>query len=123
MGSEPFFRRGASRWIRGPLITLGVALLIMVLDRYFWAIPNPPAILVLVLVFSAYIGGVASGLVSAVIVWLYATVFFSTAGRVFHYTDENFRRVVVWMVVLPSMALMVGSLKRRTVRQLAQLAE
>jgi anti-anti-sigma factor len=123
MGTEPLFRREIPPWIRGPLITLGITLLITVLDRHLLAIPNPPAILVLVLVFSAYIGGVASGLISAVIVWLYAAVFFSIPGRPLHYTDENLRRILIWVVSLPSMALMVGSLKRRTVRQLAQLAE
>ena len=123
MGTEPFFRREIAPWIRGPLIALGVTLLIAGLDRYFWAIPNPPAILVLVLVFSAYIGGVVSGLLSAVIVWIFIALFFSIPGRPLHYTDENLRRIVVWVVSLPTMALMVGILKRRTVRQLAQLAE
>lgn len=123
MGTEPFFRRDAWLWIRGPLVTLGITLLIAGLDRYFWAIPNPPAILVLVLVFSAYIGGVVSGLISAVLVWIFIALFFSIPGRPFHYTDENVRRILVWVVSLPAMALMVGILKRRTVRQLAQLAE
>ncbi len=123
MGTEPFFRRDAWPWIRGPLVTLGITLLIAALDRYFWAIPNPPAILVLVLVFSAYIGGVVSGLISAVIVWIFIALFFSIPGRPLHYTDENLRRILVWVVSLPAMALMVGVLKRRTVQQLAQLAE
>jgi anti-anti-sigma factor len=123
MGTEPLVRREIPPWIRGPLITLGITLLIAGLDRYFWALPNPPAILVLVLVFSAYIGGVVSGLISAVLVWIFIALFFSISGRPFHYTDENLRRILVWVVSLPSMALMVGVLKRRTVRQLAQLAE
>jgi len=115
------------RWLllatRGPLFTVAVVIVIALIDRYFQAIPNPPAFLLLTLVISAYVGGVLSGLISAVLTWLYTAVFFSTAGRPFHYADDNLRRVVVWAITMPAMALLVGTLKSRTLRQLSEIKE
>jgi PAS domain S-box-containing protein len=98
-------------------------LILALSERYFRAIPNPPAILLLALVFSAYTGGTLAGLASAAITWLYIAVFFSIAGRHFHYTDENVRRVLVWAITLPATALLVGSLKNRSMQQLAEMTE
>jgi PAS domain S-box-containing protein len=109
--------------ILGPLFTVAVVLIIALAERYFWVIPNPPAILLLALVFSAYAGGTLSGIASATITWLYIVVFFSIAGRPFHYTDENLRRVAVWAITLPATALLVGSLKNRSLQQLAEIKE
>jgi len=88
------------------------------LSRTRLGIPNPPAILVLIVVFSAFIGGLPSGLVTAVIAWLYFAFFFSIPGQPFHYTGENLLRVTVWAVTTPGMAFMVGSLKLQTARAL-----
>lgn len=108
---------------QGPLITGISALIIAGLDGSPVVLPNPPAILVLALVFSAYSGGIVSGLLSASIAWLFIAVFFSSRGHPFHYTDENFRRVVVWAITMPITALLIGSLKNRTLRQFAELRE
>ncbi len=104
------------RHVGGPLITAGAAIAIELLSRTAFRIPNPPAILILTVVFSAFSGGIRPGLISAVIAWLYFAYFFSTAGQPFHYTDENLLRVMVWMITTPAMALMVGLLKRRVER-------
>lgn len=107
----------------GPLLTGATVLVLHLMDRYFLAIPNPPAILLLSLVFSAYVGGFLSGMISATFAGLYISVFFSISGRPFHYTDENLRRVIVWWIALPATALMVGTLKSRTMHQLSALRE
>ncbi len=100
----------------GPLLASGVAVAIEVLSRGVFTIPNPPAILLLIVVFSAFIGGVRSGLVTALIAWLYFVYFFSIPGQPFHHTEANLRRVIVWAVTTPVMAIMVGILKHRTQR-------
>lgn len=97
--------------IGGPLLALAVASALELLSRGAFKIPNPPAILLLIVVFAAFIGGVRSGLVTAFIAWLYFVHYFSIPNHPLHYTEENLRRVIVWAVTTPAMAIMVGVLK------------
>ncbi len=99
--------------LSGPLLTLGALAGIELLARVAFKIPNPPAILLLVVVFSAFTGGLRPGLISAAIAWMYFAYFFSIPGRPYHYTDEDLRRVMVWAVTTPSIVVMVGLLKGR----------
>jgi two-component system cell cycle sensor histidine kinase/response regulator CckA len=98
---------------------LGPALLVLcivameLVARFVVRIPNPPALLVLVVVFAAFHGGLRSGLLSAAIAWAYLTWSFSIPGRRFHYSPDDLMRVVIWAVTVPLMALMVGRLKAR----------
>ena len=107
----------ASIWLQisGPLLVSGAAAAIE-LSRGTFAIPNPPAILLLIVVFAAFIGGLQSGLVTALIASLYFVYFFSIPGQPFHHSQENLRRILVWAVTTPSMAIMVGILKRQADR-------
>jgi PAS domain S-box-containing protein len=101
------------------LLTLLTATLSQLLSNTSLRVPNPPAFLVLSIVFSAFQGGLASGLISAIVAWAYVTLFFSNPGQPFVYTDENLRRVIVWAITMPAMAALVGVLQRRAERALA----
>lgn len=107
-----------NRWSRigGPVLTLVIALAVDWLSRTTLSIPNPPAILVMAVVFSAFTGGLTAGLVSALIAWFYFAYFFSIPDQRFHYSAENLARVVIWAFATPAMAVMVGILKRRSER-------
>jgi PAS domain S-box-containing protein len=107
-----------SRWVKfgGPLTTVMTIAIIEAMAALGFRIPNPPAFLVLSIVFSAFTSGFAPGLVSAVIAWMYLPYFFSIPGRLFHYTDADLLRVIVWAFTLPLTALMVGVLKHRSER-------
>jgi PAS domain S-box-containing protein len=98
------------------MLVLGAAAVIELLSRGSFRFPNPPAVLLLTVVFSAFIGGVRSGLIAALIAWLYFAYFFSIPGHPLHYTAENLRRVLVWAVATPAMSVMVGILKQRSER-------
>ncbi len=100
----------------GPLLTLGVIIVIQLLSRTPLSLPNPPAIVLIIVVFSAFIGGIRPGLASAIIAWVYFAYYFSNPNQPFSYTDDNARRVLVWLIATPTMALMVGLLKRRAER-------
>lgn len=102
--------------IAGPVLTLAVVAAIELLGRVAFKIPNPPAILLMVVVSSAFTGGLRPGLISAAIAWTYFAYFFSIPGQPFHYTTENLRRVLVWAVTTPSIVVMVGLLKGRAER-------
>ncbi len=107
--------------LAGPAITLAVAFAFL-LTQTLYRMPNPPAVLVLAIVFSAFYGGLASGLLSAAIAWAFVAVHFSDPGAYFHYSPENFARIVTWGVSMPLTAVMVGMLKHR-LEQAAKAAE
>src|SRR5262245_16803221 len=80
------------------------------------AIPNPPAVLVMVVVFSAFTGGLHSSLISAAVACLYIACYHSVPGHPFEYTGEDLGLVRVWAATMPATALMVGVLRRRAER-------
>lgn len=100
----------------GPLLSLLTVALLEVFARTYFPIPNPPAILLITVVYAASCGGVRPGLLSAAIAWLYFAWFFSIPGEPFHYTHENLLRVLVWAVATPLIAVMAGLLKQRSQR-------
>ncbi|MEW6332425.1 MAG: EAL domain-containing protein [Pseudomonadota bacterium] len=108
------------RNVCGPLLAVLAIVVIDVLARTGLKIPNPPAILLLIVAFSAFYGGTGSGLVSAMLAWMYTAYHFSIPGQPFQYAGENFVRVVMWAVTIPAMALMLGYLRRRSM-QVGQL--
>jgi signal transduction histidine kinase/CheY-like chemotaxis protein len=107
------------REVSGPLLTLGVAAVIELLSRTAFKIPNPPAFLLLMVVFSGFRAGLRSGLTSAAAAWVYFAYYFSLPQQPFHYTDENLRRVLVWLVTTPAIALMVG-IQRRHIERMSE---
>jgi signal transduction histidine kinase len=115
----------AALWaeLGGPLLALGTVGVIEALARAPFKIPNPPAILLLVVVFSAFTGGLRPGLISAAIAWTYFAWFFSIPGQPFHYSDENLRRVLVWALTTPAIVVMVGLLKSRAEQAFRRIAE
>lgn len=105
----------------GTILTLALAILLQLLANSPLRIPNPPAFLVLAIVFSAFTGGIRPGVISALIAWVYIAYFFSLSDQPFQYTDDNLRRVIVWAGVMPLIAVMVGYLNRRTAQALADV--
>jgi diguanylate cyclase (GGDEF)-like protein len=106
------------RLITGPLITLAVAGVILLADRYLFNVPNPGAISFLAVAFAAYLGGVVSGLISAAISLALAAVLFSLPGALFDFTPDNFGRLVVLGICTPAIAVMIGVLQARAQRAL-----
>ncbi len=104
------------REVSVPLLTLGILTVIELLSKTPFKIPNPPAFLLLSVVFAGFRGGLRAGLISAAVAWVYFAYFFSIPGKPFEYTGENFRRVLVWAVTTPAIALMVGVQRRHIER-------
>ncbi|AKT36039.1 hybrid sensor histidine kinase/response regulator [Chondromyces crocatus] len=104
-----------ARELVGPAVTAAVALTIALLDKINWHVPNPPAILSMLIVFAAFVGGMRSGLVTAAITSFYLASYYSDSGEpfVYVYNDDNLLRVIVTLVTTPAMAFMAGIAKRR----------
>jgi PAS domain S-box-containing protein len=105
----------------GPLLTVGALVAIELLWGTALRIPNPPAILLLTTVYSAFSGGRRAGLISAIITCVYLAYVFSVPGQPLRYTDENLRLVIVWFVTIPLMSLMLIIMRRRADHALDQI--
>ena len=77
------------------------------------SVPNAPAVLLLAVVYSAYGGGLVIGLANAGMHVLYAATFFSEPHYYFSYDSQSFARVIVFVVVAPTTAALVGLLRRQ----------
>jgi signal transduction histidine kinase len=115
----------APRWgaakglVFGPAVTFSVVAAIEATNLLLFTIPNPAILYITAVVFAAYNWGLVSGLLSAALTLLYAAIFFSDHGHLFHYSPDNFMRVLVLVLSTPAMAVMVGILQRRNARAYA----
>ena len=100
----------------GPAIVLGIAVLIEVVAKLGIRVPNPPAILLMVVVGSAFASGLRSGMVSAGIACLYFVKLFAEPDGGLRFTDDNLMRVLVFAVTTPATVAMAGLAKRRADR-------
>jgi K+-sensing histidine kinase KdpD len=101
------------------VITLAIAGLILLAHRHLVRVPNPGAISFLAVAFSAYLGGVSAGLVSATISFGLAAILFFPPGQLLHFTTDNVARLMVLAVCTPAIAIMIGILQSRAQRALA----
>lgn len=63
--------------ISGPLLMLSILVLIEVLSRTLVKVPTPGAIVLTVIVYTAFIGGLRSAMISVSMALLYSAYYFS----------------------------------------------
>ncbi|MDZ4163557.1 MAG: PAS domain S-box protein [Smithellaceae bacterium] len=103
-------------WLISLSVTIGLIILIELLKKTPYSVPNPAVIVLLAVVYAAFAGGLRVGLTCAALSLVYHLHFFSLPGQPFQYTPENLRRVIVLAITTPAFALLVGMLKRRADR-------
>ena len=79
----------AAETVWGPLLTLGALILIDQLARHGMPVLYPFPILLLTVVISAYLGGLRTALISAVLTVLYGVHFFAEPGLPLHYRPSG----------------------------------
>ena len=114
-GTSPDWGR-IGECVRGPLATLGAAVLLDVLRRQGVGLDSPFPILILTVVYSAYVGGVLPALVSVAFTVLNALHFFAQPGLPLHYTRQNAASLVAVAAASLLAGLVVARLRER-VRQ------
>ncbi len=97
----------------GPVLTVLVLIIVEVAAELGIRIPNPPAILMTLVVFSAFTGGVSNGLGSAAATCAYLAVYYADTKMPLSYSSENLLRVIVIFVALPLLVAMGALSKRR----------
>ena len=120
-----FLRRINWSIVGGPLLTAATAIVLAFLTYKSGFRPESSASLVILIVaFSAFAGGLRPGLASSAISWAYFAFAFSLEGQPFHYDSESLERLVVLAATAPAIVIMVGVLHRRSTTQIAaQLLE
>jgi len=122
MSDQPTSAPGSKTWqqvwslLIGPVLAAGTVFAIELLQTFKIKIPNPPSLLVMIVVFSAFSGGIKSGLLSHAIACLYFASYYSLPGRLFHYDGDNLLRVIGYAITTPTMVVMAGISKRRADR-------
>jgi len=101
----------------GPFAASGLAVLLLITRNLGFPIPNPNLIFALILVVAAYMGGLTSGLVTALIALLFTAFDWAIPGHLLAYSQENMRRLIVAVLCMPSMAVVVGFLKAKAESQ------
>jgi diguanylate cyclase (GGDEF)-like protein len=111
----------SQRWhfVVGPLVTVVTGVTVMLVDRYVVHISYPGALLVLCVAVSAYVGGMISGLLSAVITIGFGFVFLDPT-QLFGYQPEATFRFASLVVVSLAGAVFVGVVRWREVRALQE---
>jgi PAS domain S-box-containing protein len=99
--------------VRGPLITLGAAVLLDVLRRHGIGLTSPFPVLFLTVVYSAYVGGLLPALVSVAITVLDALHFFAEPGAPLQYNAENGASLLAVGAASLTTALVVSRLHER----------
>lgn len=103
-------RRPASTWL-GPLLTLAVALVLEMLRGRGVRLPDPAPVLLLPVIASALLGGRRSGLAASAIAGVACLIYF--AGPPFADQADNALRALILLLMLPSVAIMVGVTRDR----------
>ncbi len=86
------------------------------LEYYQVPFPHPVPILVLGVLYASVIGGTAPGLVCGAILAATAAYHMSNPGELFRYTPGRLANVLVIATVGPVIAIVVGGLRRRSIR-------
>jgi two-component system sensor histidine kinase/response regulator len=102
--------------VLGPTLALGTIALVEVAARLDFRVPNPPAILMTICVFSAFSGGIRYGLVTTVMACGYFAGFYADPPWSFRYDDDGFSRVLVSLLTTPTMVVMAAVSKARADR-------
>jgi signal transduction histidine kinase/ActR/RegA family two-component response regulator len=111
------------KYIRYVVVVPIAIILLANFSNHVIAIPNQPAVLLLAVAYSAYRSGLTVGLVGAAIHVLYTAIFFSEADHLFTYDSANMVRTIAICVVAPTMATMIGLLRRSSDDLLARLKD
>ena len=101
------------RAISGPALTTTTALIAIVVDRYFIAVPNPAPLFVCIVAFASSLSGLASGMTSAAIAVVSAALFFLNHRATPGYDAADLVRLAMLAMTAVGTAAITGLLRKR----------
>src|SRR5688572_12914521 len=100
----------AAETVWGPLLTLGALIVLDLLARAGTPLSEPFPVLLLTVVISAYLGGLRTALISAVLTVLYGVHFLAEPGMPLRYRPGSALSLVVIALIAPGVAVLVSRL-------------
>ncbi len=100
----------AAETVWGPLLTLAALIVLDLLARSGTPVLEPFPVLLLTVVISAYLGGLRTALISAVLTVLYGVHFFAEPGMPLRYRPEGAMSLLVVGLIAPGVAVLVSRL-------------
>src|SRR3981189_106007 len=101
------------RAISGPALTAATALIAVLVDRHFIAVPNPAPLFVCIVAFAASLSGLASGMISAVIAVASSALFFLNHRATPGYDAADLVRLAMLAMTAAGTAIIVGLLRQK----------
>jgi PAS domain-containing protein len=105
--------------ISGPVLTAATALVAFLIDRHFVPIPHPAPLFVCIVALAASVGGIASGMVSAVIAVTASALFFLNHRATPGYDMSDLARLLLLAATAGATALITGLLRQKWIDTLA----
>src|SRR5918992_1226365 len=106
---EDWTRIGLS--VRGPLLTLALAIVFDQMARQGLPFAHPFPFLLLSVVYATYSGGLRPGIISGVVMLLYALGFLKEPGSILRYASGNAYTLLALGVAVPITVMLVGRLR------------
>src|SRR5260370_3232891 len=100
------------RAISGPSRTAATALIAIVVDRHFIAVPNPAPLFVCIVAFAASLSGLASGMVTAAIAVASSTLFSFNHRSTPGYDTADLVRMLMLAMTAAGTAAITGLLRK-----------
>ncbi len=100
----------AAETVWGPLLTLGALIALDLLARAGTPLVEPFPILLLTVVISAYLGGLRTALISAVLTVLYGVHFLAEPGLPLRYRPSGAASLLMLGLIAPAVAILVSRL-------------
>jgi PAS domain-containing protein len=101
------------RAISGPALTTATALIALVVDRAFIAVPNPAPLFVCIVAFAASLSGLASGMISATLAVVCSALFFFDHRATPGYDTSDLVRLAMLAATTVGTAAITGLLRKR----------
>src|SRR5260370_8740970 len=101
------------RAISGPALTTATALIAILVDRYYIAVPNPAPLFVCIVAFAASLSGLASGMITAAIAVASSALFFFNHRATPGYDTADLLRLLMLAMTAAGTAAITGLLRKR----------
>jgi PAS domain-containing protein len=108
------------RAISGPALTTATALIAIVVDRYFIAVPNPAPLFICIVAFATSLSGLASGMVTAAMAVGCAALFFLNHHATPGYEIADLARLLLLAMTAAGTAAITGLLRKKMMDAFAQ---
>jgi PAS domain-containing protein len=101
------------RAFSGPALTAATAVIAILIDRNFVAVPNPAPLFVCIVAFASSLSGLASGMISAAIALAASALFFLNHRAAPGYDSSDLVRLLMLALTAAGTAAITGLLRKR----------